>query len=119
MTIVHHPFSVRQVDLSDLFPLQEILTKKAAQHYMPFLLFIQHETTVAVASVVITANNQLTLEISARPTVPEHLKGIFREKATHYFEHQIHPMFGTEEALKKGIRRFSDWVDQNRNSKLA
>lgn len=113
-------YSIRQVDLSDLPSLQETFHRLVRKEVsMPFLLLTQDHSVVAYAAVVIAAGDILEVAISCSMDIPEKVSTAFAEKTTTYFEQQLLHMFGTEESLKTGIRRFNTWINQNRNSKLV
>ncbi|WP_454881866.1 hypothetical protein [Sphingobacterium detergens] len=120
-TTTHQSYSIRQVDLSDLSLLKMAQSEVANKDllHMPFLLLAQNEEIAAVSSATVSENNKLTVEISYRTEVSEELSTVFKRKAQVYFEQQLLNMFGSEEALKRGIRHFHDWVNPKGNSKLV
>lgn len=120
-TTTHPSYSIRQVDLSDLSQLKKAQPEVSNNSLlcMPFLLLAQNEEIAAVSSATVSENNNITVEISYRTEVSEDLSTVFRRKTQAYFEQQLLNMFGDEEALKRGIRYFHDWVNPNGNSKLV
>ncbi len=120
-TTTHQSYSIRQVDLSDLSLLKKAQSEVSNKNllHMPFLLLAQNEEIAAVSSATVSENNKLTVEISYRTEVSEDLSTVFKRKAQAYYEQQLLNMFGDEEALKRGIRYFHNWVNPTGNSKLA
>ncbi|WP_343562321.1 hypothetical protein [Sphingobacterium sp.] len=120
-TTTHQPYTIRQVDLSDLSLLKKVqhTVKNKSLLHMPFLVLAQNKEIAAVSSATVSENNNLTVEVSYRAEVSEDLSTVFKRKAQAYFEQQLLNMFGDEESLKRGIRYFHDWVNPSGNSKLV
>lgn len=121
-TTANPPYRIRQVDLSDLALLKEIMNKKQKKadfKHMPFLILIQNDRIAAFSSVTISDQHDLGVEISYDDTIPDTLSQAFSDKVQSFFDQQLIAMFGSEESLKRGVSRFSDWINQNGNSKLA
>ncbi len=114
-------YSIRQVALSDLSLLKKVQSEVSNKNllHMPFLLLAQNEEIAAVSSATVSENNSLTVEISYQTEVSEDLSTVFKRKAQAYYEQQLLNMFGDEEALKRGIRHFHNWVNPKGNSKLV
>lgn len=121
-TTANQPYLIRQVDLSDLALIKEMLNKKqidTALIGMPFMVLDQCNQLTAVSSVTICKKNRLSIEITCQASIPDTLSKLFMDKAQFFFEHQLMDMFGSEESLRKGVHRYNNWLNQNRNSKLA
>jgi len=121
-TTANQPYLIRQVGLSDLALIKEILNKKqmdTAGIGMPFMVLNQGDQLTAFSSIMICEKNLLSIEITYGDPIADTLSKLFKAKAQSFFEHQLIDMFGSEESLRKGIRRFNHWINQNRNSKLA
>ncbi|MDR3009887.1 MAG: hypothetical protein LBV59_18270 [Sphingobacterium sp.] len=121
-TTANQPYLIRQVDLSDLALIKEMLNKKqidTALIGMPFMVLDQCNQLTAVSTVTICKKNRLSIEITCQAPIPDTLSKLFMEKAQFFFEHQLMDMFGSEESLRKGVHRYNNWLNQNRNSKLA
>ncbi|MGE8426454.1 MAG: hypothetical protein ACN6O7_01215 [Sphingobacterium sp.] len=121
-TTAHQPYLIRQVDLSDLALIKEIQNKKqvdTARVSMPFLVLDQGNQLKAFSSVTICEKNLLSVEMTHEGAISDTLSNVFMDKAQSFFEQQLIDLFGSEESLKKGIRRYDNWLNQNRNSKLA
>lgn len=120
-TTTLQPYSIREVDLSDLSLLKKVqhTVKNKSLLHMPFLLLAQNESIAAFSLATVSEDNNLTVEICYGTDVPEELSNVFKHRAQTYFEQQLLTMFGSEESLKRGIRHFHYWVNPNGNSKLA
>lgn len=121
-TTANQPYLIRQVDLSDLALIKEIQNKKqvdTARISMPFLVLDHCNQLTAVSSVTICKKNRLSIEITYEVPISDTLSKLFMDKAQFFFEHQLMDMFGSEESLRKGVHRYNNWLNQNRNSKLA
>lgn len=121
-TTANQPYLIRQVDLSDLALIKEMLNKKqidTAPIGMPFMVLDHCDRLTAVSSVTICKKNRLSIEITYEAPISDTLSKLFMDKAQFFFEHQLMDMFGSEESLRKGVNRYNNWLNQNRNSKLA
>ncbi|WP_312335132.1 hypothetical protein [Sphingobacterium sp.] len=121
-TTAHQPYLIRQVDLSDLALIKEMLNKKqidTATIGMPFMVLDHCNQLTAVSFVTICKKNRLSIEITYEVPISDTLSKLFMDKAQFFFEHQLMEMFGSEESLRKGVHRYNNWLNQNRNSKLA
>ncbi len=121
-TTANQPYLIRQVDLSDLALIKEILNKKqidTATIGMPFMVLDHCNQLTAFSSVTICKKNRLSIEITYSDPIADTLSKLFLDKAQFFFEHQLMDMFGSEESLRKGVHRYNNWLNQNRNSKLA
>ena len=121
-TTANQPYLIRQVDLSDLALIKEILNKKQLDTDsigMPFMALDQCNQLTAFSSVTICKKNLLSIEITYEAPISDTLFKVFTDKAQSFFEHQLIDLFGSEELLRKGIHRYNTWLNQNRNSKLA
>ncbi|MDF2475684.1 MAG: hypothetical protein K0S24_1167 [Sphingobacterium sp.] len=115
------PYSIRQVDLSDLSLLKKVqhTVKNKSLLHMPFLLLTQDESIAAFSLATVSEDNNLAVEICYSTHVSEPLSTIFKNKAQLYFKQQLLTMFGSEESLKRGISHFHNWANPNGNSKLV
>jgi len=121
-TTANQPYLIRQVDPSGLALIKEMLNKKqidTATIGMPYMVLDQCNQLTAVSSVTICKKNLLSIEITYEAPISDKLSKLFMDKAQLFFEHQLMDMFGSEESLRKGIHRYNNWLNQNRNSKLA
>lgn len=121
-TTAHQPYLIRQVDLSDLALIKEIQNKKQVDTVrisMPFLVLDQGNQLKAFSSVILCRKNLLSVEMTYDGPISDTLSNVFMNKAQSFFEQQLMNLFGSEESLRKGIRRYNNWLNQNRNSKLA
>ncbi|WP_343555819.1 hypothetical protein [Sphingobacterium sp.] len=121
-TTANQPYLIRQVDLSDLALIKEMLNKKqidTATIGMPFMVLDHCNQLTAFSSVTICKKNRLSIEITYSDPIADTLSKLFLDKAQFFFEHQLMDMFGSEESLRKGVHRYNNWLNQNRNSKLA
>jgi len=121
-TTANQPYLIRQVDLSDLALIKEMLNKKqidTATIGMPFMVLDHCNQLTAVSFVTICKKNRLSIEITYEVPISDTLSKLFMDKAQFFFEHQLMDMFGSEESLRKGVHRYNNWLNQNRNSKLA
>lgn len=121
-TTAHQPYLIRQVDLSDLALIKEMLNKKHLDTdsiSMPFLVLEQGNQLKAFSSVILCKKNLLSIEITYEAPISDTLFKVFTDKAKSFFEQQLMDLFGSEESLRKGIYRYNNWLNQSRNSKLA
>ena len=121
-TTAHQPYLIRQVELSDLALIKEMQNKKQVDTVrisMPFLVLYQGNQLKAFSSVILCKKNLLSVEMTYEGSISDTLSNVFMDKAQSFFEHQLIDLFGSEESLKKGIYRYNNWLNQNRNSKLA
>ncbi len=121
-TTANHPYLIRQASLSDLALIKEMLNKKqidTATIGMPFMVLEHCNQLTAFSSVTICKKNRLSIEITYSDPIADTLSKLFLDKAQFFFEHQLMDMFGSEESLRKGVHRYNNWLNQNRNSKLA
>ncbi|MDQ1148611.1 MULTISPECIES: hypothetical protein [Sphingobacterium] len=121
-TTAHQPYLIRQVDLSDLALIKEILNKKHLDTdsiSMPFLVLEQGNQLKAFSSVILCKKNLLSVEMTYEGPISDTLFKVFTDKAQSFFEQQLMDLFGSEESLRKGIYRYNNWLNQSRNSKLA
>lgn len=121
-TTANQPYLIRQVDLSDLALIKEMLNNKQLETdpiSMPFMVLDQSNQLTAVSSVTICKKNLLSIEITHKAPISDTLSKLFMDKAQFFFEHQLMDLFGSEESLRKGVHRYNNWLNQNRNSKLA
>ncbi|WP_293900758.1 hypothetical protein [Sphingobacterium sp. UBA5670] len=121
-TTANHPYLIRQASLSDLALIKEMLNKKqidTATIGMPFMVLDHCNQLTAFSSVTICKKNRLSIEITYSDPIADTLSKLFLDKAQFFFEHQLMDMFGSEESLRKGVHRYNNWLNQNRNSKLA
>ncbi|MDR0264907.1 MAG: hypothetical protein LBJ04_16945 [Sphingobacterium sp.] len=121
-TTANQPYLIRQVDLSDLALIKEMLNKKqidTATIGMPFMVLDHCNQLTAVSFVTTCKKNRLSIEITYEVPISDTLSKLFMDKAQFFFEHQLMEMFGSEESLRKGVHRYNNWLNQNRNSKLA
>ncbi len=121
-TTANQPYLIRQASLSDLALIKEMLNKKqidTATIGMPFMVLDHCNQLTAFSSVTICKKNRLSIEITYSDPIADTLSKLFLDKAQFFFEHQLMDMFGSEESLRKGVHRYNNWLNQNRNSKLA
>jgi len=121
-TTAHQPYLIRQVELSDLALIKEMQNKKQVDTVrisMPFLVLYQGNQLKAFSSVILCKKNLLSVEMTYEGPISDTLSNVFMDKAQSFFEQQLMDLFGSEESLRKGIHRYNNWLNQNRNSKLA
>ena len=121
-TTANQPYLIRQASLSDLALIKEMLNKKQIDTPtigMPFMVLDHCNQLTAFSSVTICKKNRLSIEITYSDPIADTLSKLFLDKAQFFFEHQLMDMFGSEESLRKGVHRYNNWLNQNRNSKLA
>jgi len=121
-TTAHQPYLIRQVELSDLALIKEMQNKKQVDTVrisMPFLVLYQGNQLKAFSSVILCKKNLLSVEMTYDGPISDTLSIVFMDKAQSFFEQQLMDLFGSEESLRKGIHRYNNWLNQNRNSKLA
>ncbi len=121
-TTAHQPYLIRQVELSDLALIKEMQNKKQVDTVrisMPFLVLYQGNQLKAFSSVILCKKNLLSVEMTYEGPISDTLSIVFMDKAQSFFEQQLMDLFGSEESLRKGIHRYNNWLNQNRNSKLA